>query len=664
MIVEDQNIVARDLRSALMGMGYHVPAVASSGEEAIEWAEAHRPDLVLMDVVLQGDIDGIEAAARIRERFDIPVIYLTAYADHDTLERAKRTEPLGYVMKPFEETDLYTTIEVALHKHEMDRKVKESEERYFDLYENAPDLYATIDARTQIITQCNRACAESLGRPKDRVIGSSVAAMYAAACATKASALFDRFLQSGDIRNEELILQRADGSTIDVSVNMTAVRDSHGRIVAARTVWRDITERRRIEREREQLLKQLSGTNEELTALSHVTSVAISTLDLEDLFTVVLDRIESTMKVDIALAFIVDGDHLVVRAGIDPSERDGYGFRFQIGDGFAGTVAATRTTRTVRDAQATPEVEVPYLRRRGYRTLVASPMIHNDRLIGVLEVGWLEIRSHTEREIRLLEAMANRCAIAIANAQLYEEMKQLHRELDKRVQERTTALTEANKELEAFSYSVSHDLRAPLRAINGFASALMEDYADKLDTQGKNYLDIIKLNTRAMSQLIDDLLAFSRLGRKELSTHPIDMNELVNAVVADVRKMEPDHAPSVTIQDLPPAVGDGAMVKQVLHNLIANAFKFTRFQLHPEITIGSRSLDGRVEYFVSDNGVGFDPAYTHKLFGVFQRLHTPEEFEGTGVGLAIVKRIVQRHGGKIWAVGEIDTGATFTFTLS
>ncbi len=224
-------------------------------------------------------------------------------------------------------------------------------------------------------------------------------------------------------------------------------------------------------------------------------------------------------------------------------------------------------------------------------------------------------------------------------------------------------LAAANRELETFSYSVSHDLRAPLRAIDGFARILVEDHAAALDPEAQRLLGMIRDNTARMGQLIDDLLAFSRLSRKELETTTLDLRALAQGVVDELGKEEQARQITVTIGPLPPARGDRALVRQALVNLIGNAVKFTRGHSDARVEIGARR-DGRdTVYYVRDNGVGFDMRYAHKLFGVFQRLHRPDEFEGTGVGLALVQRIVHRHGGRVWAEGRVNAGATFYFTL-
>ncbi len=224
-------------------------------------------------------------------------------------------------------------------------------------------------------------------------------------------------------------------------------------------------------------------------------------------------------------------------------------------------------------------------------------------------------------------------------------------------------LVAANKELEAFSYSVSHDLRAPLRAIDGFSRILLEDYEAILPIEANRYLGLVRSNTQKMGALVDDLLAFSRLSRQPLNKRTVAPADLVSQVFTDLHTERDGRAIETVIGDLPPCEADPALLKQVFVNLLANAVKFTRTRPVAHIEVGSEQRDGTCIYFVRDDGVGFDMKYVGKLFGVFQRLHRTEDYEGTGVGLAIVQRIVNRHGGRAWAEAEIDRGATFYFTV-
>lgn len=244
-----------------------------------------------------------------------------------------------------------------------------------------------------------------------------------------------------------------------------------------------------------------------------------------------------------------------------------------------------------------------------------------------------------------------------------QEIRRLNVGLERRVMERTAELEAANKELEAFSYSVSHDLRAPLRHIEGFIEILLSTKAPSLDPESSQYLETIATSAKQMGRLIDDLLAFSRTARAELNRTRLPLADLARTVIADVRSEAGHRHVEWVVADLPEVEADPALLRQVFFNLISNALKYTRTRTHTRIEIASRPDKDEDVIYVRDNGVGFDMRYAHKLFGVFQRLHRSADFEGTGVGLANIRRIIARHGGRTWAEGQPDKGATFYFSL-
>ncbi|MFZ5863050.1 MAG: sensor histidine kinase [Nitrospirota bacterium] len=244
-----------------------------------------------------------------------------------------------------------------------------------------------------------------------------------------------------------------------------------------------------------------------------------------------------------------------------------------------------------------------------------------------------------------------------------DEIQRLNRDLEERVAQRTSELKAANAELESFSYSVSHDLRGPLRAINGFSQALLADYSDRLDEQGRAALRRVHAATNRMAELIEALLSLARIGRSDMERRPLDVSALARTVAADLQRAEPTRRVTVTIHDGLTAEADRRLMRIVLENLLGNAWKFTSKVPAATIEVGRTERDGAPVLFVRDNGAGFNMAYGQKLFGAFQRLHTREEFEGTGIGLATVQRIIHRHGGRIWAEAEVGKGATFFMAL-
>lgn len=251
----------------------------------------------------------------------------------------------------------------------------------------------------------------------------------------------------------------------------------------------------------------------------------------------------------------------------------------------------------------------------------------------------------------------------LARALTIRKLRLENAALERRVRERTDELEAANKELEAFSYSVSHDLRAPLRAMSGFSHILVEDYAAQMPAEAQHLLDNVCKSARRMEQLIEDLLQFSRMSRQPLSKRSLKVSTLVREVIGELRKEQPNRNIEVQVCELPDCCGDPSLLRQVFVNLLSNAFKFTLHREKAWIQVGHQQMGAEAVYFVRDNGAGFDMHYAEKLFGVFQRFHSSGEFEGTGVGLSIAQRIVQRHNGRIWAEAQADKGASFYFTL-
>ncbi len=291
------------------------------------------------------------------------------------------------------------------------------------------------------------------------------------------------------------------------------------------------------------------------------------------------------------------------------------------------------------------------------------PVQYKKSLLGVLALFSVEKDAFAEEDEHNIAALANSLAISFENRRVEEEIRQLNLQLEQRVADRTTQLENSNKELEAFAYSVSHDLRAPLRAVNGFSHILLEDYADRLDAKGLDLLSKVTENATKMDKLITDLLALSRVSRSDIKFFRIDMTTTADSVFYDTTSPEVQKKFIFTVSPLPEAYGDPILLRQVWTNLISNAIKYTLPKQERVIRITGRIEGDMNIYTIQDNGVGFNPLYKHKLFGVFQRLHSSDQFEGNGVGLAIVKRIIQLHGGQVWAEGLSEQGAAFSFSL-
>lgn len=330
------------------------------------------------------------------------------------------------------------------------------------------------------------------------------------------------------------------------------------------------------------------------------------------------------------------------------------GQRFPMVSCISGWAMIHKQFAAIEDIYADSRIPADAYRPTFVKSLVMVPIRTIDP-IGAIGNYWAERHTPTVEEIELLQSLADITSVSIENVYVYNE-------LEERVKQRTEQLELANKELESFSYSVSHDLRAPLRVINGYAHYLASDYSNQLDDEGKQIINSITSNTLKMGTLIEDLLTFSRMSKQDINKTVINMNELVSEVVADYNQST-SHLVKINYQNLHNLFADRNLLYQVMFNLISNAVKYSSKKENALVEIVSIEENDEIIFSVKDNGAGFDMKYASKLFGVFQRLHSREEFEGTGVGLALVERIISRHGGKIWAEGIENEGATFSFSL-
>jgi PAS domain S-box-containing protein len=458
-----------------------------------------------------------------------------------------------------------------------------------------------LDAGGRVLTW-NPGAERLKGYRAEEIVGKHFSCFYPsdAVEAGKPARLLGLAARDGHVEDEGWRV-RQDGSRFWANVVITALRDADGALMGYAKVTRDMTERRRTEQ-----------------ALH----------ESEERFRLLVDSVK-----DYAI-FMLDQAGRVASWNAGAEAIKGYAAEEVLGQHFS-------VFYTPEDVAAgKPQQHLDAAAREGR----------------VEDEGW-RVRKDGNRfwADAIITAIRDPAGTLIAYGKVTRDLT-----VRRRIEEQ---LAQSNSELERFSYSVSHDLRAPLRAINGYAQAVLEDYAAALDAEGKRFLGIIRDSAKRGGELIDALLNFSRLGRQPLAVEPVDLTELARGVVDELRKATAPTGVDAIVDPLPPARGDRTLLRQVLANLIGNAFKFTRGRPHPQVEVGARREGQAVVYFVRDNGVGFDMRYADKLFGVFQRLHRPDEFEGTGVGLALAQRIIQRHGGRIWADGKVDGGATFFFTL-
>ena len=383
--------------------------------------------------------------------------------------------------------------------------------------------------------------------------------------------------------------------------------------------------------------------------LVHVVQELAMARDLDSIIAIVRRAARELTGADAATFALRDGDSCYY-ADADARQPLWKRKRLPLDGCVSGWAMLRGEAVVIEDIRADPRIPGDAYRPAFANSLVIVPIGRFDP-VGAIGGYWATRQTPSAAGIRLLRALADATSSAMENVELLAG-------LETRVAERTAQLEAANRELEAFSYSVSHDLRAPLRAITAFSQALLEDHADALGA-GTQHLERICAATARMTTLIDDLLQLSRAGRTALERAPFDVAKHVREIIDELRRVDPARRVEVIIPDVLPAHGDSRLVRVVLENLVRNAWKFTSKQPTARIEIGGR--DGA--FFVRDDGAGFDAARAGKLFLPFQRMHTAEDFEGTGIGLATAQRIVARHGGRIWADSVPGQGATFTFTL-
>jgi PAS domain S-box-containing protein len=433
--------------------------------------------------------------------------------------------------------------------------------------------------------------------------------------------------------------------------------------------------------------ESLAQSNERLSLIAKVTDTIVGTAPIKDQVRALAEIVRTAYRVDSCVIRLLKDEELLLLASAGVVEEC---LRASIptSTGMAAEIVSRRAGIFVSDIRTRPAtVASPEQTPSHYDFLsyAGVPLIVQEQVIGLLGIySEKQIRNFTNADLEHLQITAHHIAAAIVNDSLYQEVsaqkaqlenqiaerrqagmeiERLNAELEKRVQERTEQLQASNRELEAFSYSVSHDLRWPLRTITGFGQALKDDYGDVLQADGQECLERVINAGREMDRLINDLLHLSRLTRSDMKCRPVDLTAMAQKIANELQQSVPDRHVDFLIAPHLTARGDDRLLRVALENLLNNAWKFSGRRTHARIEFGRETVGGIPAYFVRDNGAGFDMAYAGKLFGAFQRLHSSSEFPGHGIGLATVQRIINRHGGRIWAVGETDNGAKFSFSL-
>jgi PAS domain S-box-containing protein len=495
------------------------------------------------------------------------------------------------------------------------------------------DPWVTISPDGKI-TDVNEATIQVTGCTREQLVGTEFSNYFTEP--DKAREGYRRVLAEGLVRDYSLTIRHASGQLTDVIYNAALYRNECGKVQGVFAAARDMTRRKLVEKEIRQLNQDLKTRVEERTlALTEAN-----------------ERLQ--MAAEAATIGIWDWD-----VASNLIRWDSWMFRiYGIPETSNGMLSYAEWCASVhpddlslQEASLHQTVEKSGKQQRQFRIIRRS-----DKAIRVIRASDAAITGPDGKTRRIVGINLD----ITETVGRVEEIRGLNEQLAKRAAE----LESSVKELDAFTYSVSHDLRAPLRAIDGFSRLVEEDYASKIDAEGKRMLGVIRSEAKRMGRLIDDLLAFSRLGRQRIEPKVVEMAPLARQVFEELKALEAERTIRLTLHAIPPAFGTEPMIKQVWVNLIANAIKFTGKKIIAEIEIGAlEGKEGERIYFIKDNGAGFDMRFADKLFGVFSRLHSAEDFPGTGVGLALVQRIIHRHGGKVWGEGKVDQGATFYFTV-
>ena len=571
--------------------------------------------------------------------------------------------------------------------------LQQNEERYRIFAENITDAIWTMDMNLRY-TYYSPVIKKMRGYTPEEVISMSLSESMTPASVEVAMQVFTEELaneQKDDkdltrSRTMELELYCKDKPNIWTEICVTFLRDENGEATGILGITRDISERITAE-------NTLNQRTQQILALQEITTYMQSTLDLEEVLQRISEAVVLHMGFHIAMIFLADETGEVHRGTVYyPNDDESIQLVLKtnkIDQWPVYSVADVENTLGVPITQ----IKIPII--RGYsqvvdncldrketvvhnfyelaepmlsrdtcdtiqkllaaKTIVDVPFYSKDKLLGSI-VAYTNREDIGEADLEPLRLLAAHAGIAIENAKLNEDLEQ-------RVEERTKQLQAVNKELESFAYSVSHDLRSPLRSIDGFSQVLLEDYGDKLEDEGRENLNRIRGASQRMAQLIEAILQLSRLTRGEMRLKTINLSTMVESISKELEHQDTERNVEFIIQPDLVVEGDEQLLNVAIENLLGNAWKFTRNKENARIEFGYYTDGYKPAYFVRDNGAGFDMEYAEKLFGAFQRLHTKTEFEGTGIGLATVQRIINRHGGEVWAESDIDKGATFYFTL-
>ncbi len=604
LIVDDKqaNLIALE---GLLSDANRTILIAQTGEQALKILLNESIDLIILDVQMPG-MDGFEVAQILKSNKktrNIPIIFASAEkTEHKSLMKGYREGAVDYLSKPLDPEIAKAKVAVLLQLQMQRKELLEknaSLENASLLINNSADIIGIIDTATFRIEEINRAFTSILGYSEEETQETPLTFFLT----DEDRVMIQGLARKGD---EQLSFETR------IYCSDRSIKWLQWKVVSKFGKWfvnaRDVTEIKQVEKIRNYIATVVKQSADAIYIHDEEGKIISWNKGAEQIYGFT-EKESVSMKI-----WSIVPDHCVAQT--------------------EGII------RDVLQGKKIHDVETKRITKHG-------------KLIDVQFAASLIVDSDNDkRSVAITERDITRQKLA------EERIHTLNRDLGDNVEQ----LKVLNKELESFSYSISHDLRAPLRSINGFANILAEEYSKSFDEEGKKMMNAVQRNASRMGILIDELLAFSKLGRKPLEKTNISMNDLVGQVVSEMDSAKKANT-TITINDLPPADADKILINQVWTNLISNAVKYSSKKTAPIVEIGGVKKGSEAEYYVKDNGAGFSMEYASKLFGVFQRLHTTDEFEGTGVGLAIVHRIVSKHGGRVWAEASVGVGATFCFTL-
>jgi len=606
MIENEYNI------TALLSEKFEVLYLSPSAERITGWPEKEWKGMFILDMTHHDDVRYL--TQKMQDVVNIPatIVPLTIRMHH---KNGHYIWLEGVFINNLNDPDV-NGIVVNLHDVTSQKVLEEQQQLLASIVNSSDDAILSKKLDGTIMTW-NKGAERLYQYTPEEAIGRNVTMLLPPDRLREERAIVEKILRGENVDHYETIRMKKDGGRVHVSLSVSPIKDTHGVIIGASKIARNISDRKEAEE------KLISSERRFRALIENITDGIV----VNDEHTNLVYQSPSVTKI----------------LGYAPEERVGKPVLSYVHeedrDQFLDLYQRLREN---------PGVPLPFtyrfLHKQGYYIWlegIVTNLIHEPSVRAYV-ANYRDITERKKSEAEILK---------------------LNVELEERVNTRTKQLQEANKEMEAFTYSVSHDLRAPLRIIDGYTQILLEDYNTSIDEEGQRIMNVVRGNARKMGHLIDDLLNFSRVGKIELRKVAVHMNDLVTDVIQQLRLSGVDIPDHLTIHDLGDANCDENLIKQVWMNLVSNAIKYSAKKEVPEIEIGIDDSKRPRAYFIKDNGAGFDMLYYHKLFGVFQRLHKQEEFSGTGVGLAIIQRIIKRHEGNVWAEGIPDQGATFFFTL-